>query len=134
MLLIIELFISKITMKKTSGLDSYLSKHGFKLSPVHSGKNEGYSSLSQRAAFASELKKYTHIKRILEIGFNAGHTSELFLKSCPKAEIVSFDLNYYPYTAVGAQYISSILKTGSPSLKATPATPSLPSKRRGNST
>ena len=72
-------------MKKTSGLDSYLSKHGFKLSPVHSGKNEGYSSLSQRAAFACELKKYTHIKRILEIGFNAGHTSELFLKSCPES-------------------------------------------------
>jgi predicted O-methyltransferase YrrM len=94
-------------MKKTSGLDSYLSKHGFKLSPVHSSKNEGYASIAQRAAFASELKKHTHIKRILEIGFNAGHTSELFLKSCPEAEIVSFDLNYYPYTAVSAQYISS---------------------------
>jgi predicted O-methyltransferase YrrM len=94
-------------MRRKSGLDNYLSRRGYSLSPVHSMKNEGYTSATQRRAFASELKKHAHIKRIAEIGFNAGHTSELFLESCPYAELVSFDLNSHHYTSAGVEYISS---------------------------
>jgi predicted O-methyltransferase YrrM len=34
------------------------------------------------------------VKRILEIGFNAGHSSEIFLKSNDQASVVSFDLGF----------------------------------------
>ena len=45
--------------------------------------------------------------KILEIGFNAGHSSELFLKNS-KATVVSFDLGYHSYVYYAKKYIDSI--------------------------
>jgi predicted O-methyltransferase YrrM len=42
---------------------------------------------------------------IMEIGFNAGHSSEIFLRSNPQATVTSFDLGTHPYTAFAKQYI-----------------------------
>ena len=45
--------------------------------------------------------------KILEIGFNAGHSSELFLKNS-KATVVSFDLGYHSYVYYAKKYIDYI--------------------------
>jgi predicted O-methyltransferase YrrM len=46
-------------------------------------------------------------KTIMEIGFNAGHSSELFLESSTDTKIVSFDLGFYNYVSVGKEYIDN---------------------------
>jgi predicted O-methyltransferase YrrM len=45
-------------------------------------------------------------KNIMEIGFNAGHSCEVFLTSSPNTRVTSFDLNMYPYTKVGVDYFT----------------------------
>lgn len=89
----------------TENLDHYLRTHGYHLSPVHSTINEGYSSEAQRLAFRDELMKLPQIKRIAEIGFNAGHSCELFLETCENAEVLSFDIDWHLYTRVGMEYM-----------------------------
>ena len=44
-------------------------------------------------------------KQILEIGFNAGHSSELFLNLNSEITVVSFDLGIYDSVLVGKEYI-----------------------------
>jgi FkbM family methyltransferase len=47
-------------------------------------------------------------KNILEIGFNAGHSSELFLKNNPGCNIVSFDLGEHSYVQLTKEYIDYV--------------------------
>jgi len=44
-------------------------------------------------------------KTIMEIGFNAGHSSELFLEFNPNCKVVSFDLGCYDTVLIGKEYI-----------------------------
>ena len=46
------------------------------------------------------------VKSVMEIGFNAGHSCEVFLTSSPDIHVTSFDINMYPYTKVGADYFA----------------------------
>lgn len=43
--------------------------------------------------------------RVMEIGFNAGHSANNFLENNPSLSLVSFDLGYHSYVAVGKEYI-----------------------------
>jgi hypothetical protein len=43
--------------------------------------------------------------RIMEIGFNGGHSAELFLRNFPDAQVVSFDLGSHPYVPLAKQLI-----------------------------
>jgi SAM-dependent methyltransferase len=88
-----------------TNLDSFLATYGYHLSPVHSERNAGYCSLSQKAAFTEDLQRSSGILKIAEIGFNAGHSSEIFLENCPKATVTSFDINFHPYTKVGVEFM-----------------------------
>jgi predicted O-methyltransferase YrrM len=45
------------------------------------------------------------IQKMVEVGFNAGHSCELFLQECPHAKIVSFDLGKYLYTPAGVAFM-----------------------------
>ncbi len=67
---------------------------------------EGYSEqvpkqVEDLAAFA----KAPGVKRILEIGFNAGHSAENFLKANSDVEVVSFDLGEHAYGKAAKEYI-----------------------------
>ena len=42
---------------------------------------------------------------MMEIGFNAGHSAEIFLKNNSKLTLVSFDLGIYDYTNIAKEYI-----------------------------
>lgn len=86
-------------------LDTYLFQNGFALSPVHSARNEGYSSEAQRKAFKEDCQAMLGLKKILEIGFNGGHSCEAFLESGNEVAVISFDLNSHPYAQTGANFM-----------------------------
>ena len=45
------------------------------------------------------------IKSAMEIGFNAGHSAELFLKNNPQLTLTSFDIGDHAYVLVAKRYI-----------------------------
>ena len=47
-------------------------------------------------------------KNILEIGFNGGHSSALFLHANPKIKILSFDIAYHKYTVPCVEYLKKL--------------------------
>jgi predicted O-methyltransferase YrrM len=59
---------------------------------------EGHSgqvpTQQRRLVNLAEAKKPA---RILEIGFNAGHSAELLLQTCPEAHVTSVDIGYHDY-------------------------------------
>ncbi len=84
-----------------SDLDDYLKKNNIDI-------REGYSGqvLDQQNKLIEILNKYKP-KNILEIGFNAGHSSELFLLNSD-ANIVSFDIGFHNYVYDGKKYIDLV--------------------------
>lgn len=67
---------------------------------------EGYSQqVPAQARILTYFAKEPSVQRILEIGFNAGHSAELFLQSNPNAQVVSFDLGVHPWVQPGKEYI-----------------------------
>lgn len=90
-------------------LDAYLHQRGLFLTP-DSAQNEGYSSLKQRAEFIADLQKLPHMKKVVEIGFNAGHSAEAFLNQSECEKLVSFDINTHDYTAVGVEFMQNKFK------------------------
>lgn len=86
-------------------LDSYLIKHGYHLTAYSSDTNEGFCTKTQREVFAADLKNLQHVKSVAEIGFNGGHSCEIFFNGLNLEKFVSFDLNTHPYVAVGVDYI-----------------------------
>ncbi|HUD01754.1 MAG TPA: class I SAM-dependent methyltransferase [Rhabdochlamydiaceae bacterium] len=89
-----------------SRLDTYLDQRGFALSPEHSTRNEGYSSEAQRIAFKDDCRSMPDLKRVLEIGFNGGHSCETFLDSNQDVMVTSFDINLHPYAQIGVDFMS----------------------------
>ena len=70
---------------------------------------EGYTQLNQHQC--NEIKKIlsnASPKTIMEIGFNAGHSAELFLENS-NAYVYSFDLgeHFHQYLKYGKQYINN---------------------------
>jgi predicted O-methyltransferase YrrM len=79
-----------------SSLTEYLAKHKI---VVHEGFSE------QNPKQIEILKMHAHnAKNILEIGFNAGHGSEVLLKHS-NATVTSFDLGEHDCVAHGKKYI-----------------------------
>ena len=51
------------------------------------------------------IKLTQDAKTVLEIGFNAGHSAELFLKHNPNLHLTSFDLGRHDYVKVAKEYM-----------------------------
>ena len=82
-------------------LNEYLDAHNQKVT-------EGYVSSRthlQVEFFTALLQKNSHIQNIAEIGFNAGHSSDLFLKTLPSVKVLSFDIMEHGYARVGKEYV-----------------------------
>ena len=45
------------------------------------------------------------IAKVMEIGFGAGHSAEIFLRHNPKVVLTSFDIGKHAYVLAGKQYI-----------------------------
>ena len=79
-------------------LDIFLKSKRFHIS-------EGYSQqVPKQVHDLINLTSQPNIK-IMEIGFNAGHSADLFLKNNPTATLLSFDLGIHRYVGYGKRYI-----------------------------
>ena len=67
---------------------------------------EGYSQqVKEQANFLRNIVNAKSIKSVMEIGFNAGHSAELFLSSNKNINLVSFDIGFHDYLKLGKQFI-----------------------------
>lgn len=83
-------------------VDEFMLSKGF-------SSQVGYIGESQRKQFQERLSKLPEIRKIVEIGFNAGHSAENFFENCRNLEgFVSFDENIFPYTKPSAEYLQKL--------------------------
>ena len=85
----------------TISLDEFIRNH-------HEFISEGHicnGAKVQVSFFREFFKENPHIKTIGEIGFNAGHSSEIFLKLNPEIRVFSFDIMQHSYAKIGKKYI-----------------------------
>jgi len=69
---------------------------------------EGYSQqVPGQIEFLKRMVSSPSIKRVMEIGFNGGHSAELFLSSNPEVELVSFDIGHHDYLKRGKEFIDN---------------------------
>lgn len=67
---------------------------------------EGYSQqVKGQADFLRNIVNDKSINNVMEIGFNAGHSAELFLSSNKNINLVSFDIGFHEYLKLGKQFI-----------------------------
>ena len=67
---------------------------------------EGYSQqVPEQEKLLKEFVSKDSVRSVLEIGFNAGHSSEIFLENNKNVHVVSFDLNEYKCVTIGKQFI-----------------------------
>jgi predicted O-methyltransferase YrrM len=82
-------------------LVEYLEKRGFFANTI-----EGFSQQIPKQVYdLTMLLDNADIKTAMEIGFNAGHSAEIFLDTNPSLHLTSFDLGAHDYVAVAKEYI-----------------------------
>lgn len=64
----------------------------------------------QSIDFWKEVKKLTNFKRMMEIGFNAGHSSAMFLTLFDDIQIDSYDICQFEVTKSNAEIVKKIFK------------------------
>lgn len=85
-------------------LDQFLAKHRL----VPGTGYEGYSQqVPQQVETLGRLFRDHRPHRILEIGFNAGHSAEMFLSVYPDTVLLSFDLGAMPAVSIGKRFIDN---------------------------
>ena len=68
--------------------------------------NEGYSQqVKGQVDFLKNIVNDKSINNVMEIGFNAGHSAELFLSSNKNINLVSFDIGKHKYVNLGKEFI-----------------------------
>jgi predicted O-methyltransferase YrrM len=92
-----------LTVDNTEDLDKK-----FKLSQFYEHNNiklvEGFSQQNpKQVELLAKLSK--NAEYILEIGFHAGHSTEIFLNSNNYSHVTSFDINQYNTVYIGKQFI-----------------------------
>lgn len=87
-----------------SGLKNHLHKNGYK---SFEG-NIGAGNTTQPASILKILTNHSDIKLVGEIGFNAGHSSFLFLEHNKNIKVISFDISTHNYVNCAKEYIDSI--------------------------
>ena len=88
---------------KVNSLQQYLTQQHVPVTEGNIGSNEAQKNE------ITKILKSKPFQNILEIGFNAGHSSELFLKNT-NAQVYSFDLGDHlaQYMVTGKQYIDAV--------------------------
>jgi predicted O-methyltransferase YrrM len=82
-------------------ITEYLHVHGYYYF-------EGYSQqIPNQVEDLIELTKTPHIN-VMEIGFNAGHSADIFLKNNATLRLTSFDLGTNEYVLTGKKYIDEM--------------------------
>jgi predicted O-methyltransferase YrrM len=79
------------------GVTQYLNSRGYY-------NFEGHSQLCSPKVI-DLIKISSNAKNLLEIGFNAGHSAEVFLHHNKNLNMVSFDLGSHDYVKIAKEYI-----------------------------
>ncbi len=82
------------------GVTDFLHKRGFQVFEGYSQQVPG--QVADLIAFSQKPSI-----RVMEIGFNAGHSAELFLSHNPSLTLTSFDLGSHEYVRVAKEYIDT---------------------------
>lgn len=90
-----EEFLQKLS------LDSYLKSYPFL-------RFEGHVDKEQSLYLHNIIQNNPAIKLIGEIGFNAGHSSEVFLASRDDISVISFDIGEHNSVPVAKNYLDSL--------------------------
>lgn len=82
----------------------------FNLTDFYNSKNitnfEGHSQQSkEETEFLKNIINNNTINNVMEIGFNAGHSAEIFLSSNKNINLVSFDIGHHQYVNLGKKFI-----------------------------
>ena len=81
-------------------ITNYLSSRGFH-------HFEGYSQqIPKQVTDLIKLSSASDI-HVMEIGFNAGHSAEVFLQNNPTLTLTSFDLGHHSYVSAAKEYIDA---------------------------
>jgi predicted O-methyltransferase YrrM len=75
---------------------------------LHALRIEGYLSREQAGWFTEILGANPEVTRVIEIGFNAGDSSCVFLGARDDITVVSFDLGRHGYVTRAKQYIDQV--------------------------
>jgi predicted O-methyltransferase YrrM len=87
-----------------SSLQDFLRNRGFT-------NFEGYSQqVPEQCRDLIEIISNPSNLNMMEIGFNAGHSSELFLKNNANLQLTSFDIGQHGYLNIGKQYIDKVFE------------------------
>lgn len=102
------LFISSLTLfsyesNLKSNLDKYLKEAGY----TGIEGNICGRKTTQPDEFRKIINQNPFIKKICEIGFNAGHSSLVFLETKKDIQMLSFDLGSHPYVFKAKQFIDN---------------------------
>jgi predicted O-methyltransferase YrrM len=82
-------------------LVEYLERSGFSANVF-----EGFSQqIPRQIQDLTTLIDNSDVKTAMEIGFNAGHSAEIFLDTNPSLHLTSFDLGAHDYVAVAKEYM-----------------------------
>jgi len=84
------------------GITAHLISKGFTLDKLEGNSEQNPKQLEDLI----NLTKESGIK-VMEIGFNAGHSAETMLKNNPSLTLVSFDIGEHDYVPVAKTYIDS---------------------------
>ena len=69
---------------------------------------EGYSQqVTKQVEDLVYLINNPNIKNVMEIGFNAGHSAEVFLQNNKELTLTSFDLGSHNYVNAAKEYIDA---------------------------
>lgn len=82
-------------------LEQYLADKNLKVRMGHCRSG----NTSQPEFLQTLVEENPEVKLIAEVGFNAGHSSDIFLKSGENTKVVSFDLGKYRYTNPAKEFI-----------------------------
>lgn len=81
-------------------ITQYLNDNGFSVF-------EGYSQqVPQQVEDLIQISSQSNL-HVMEIGFNAGHSAEIFLQNNPGLTLTSFDLGQHAYVSVAKNYIDA---------------------------
>ena len=78
-------------------ITSFLHSRGFE-------SFEGYTQVTQHVEDLINLTKKENLN-VMEIGFNAGHSAEIFLKNNNTLQLTSFDIEGWNYVLTAKEYI-----------------------------
>jgi predicted O-methyltransferase YrrM len=87
------------------------ARHGAMFADLHRSLGlrvlnlEGFLRLDQAHYLHNLVARNPSLHTVLEIGFNAGHSSFVFLEARPDIQVVSFDLGEHSYVTYAKEFI-----------------------------